>query len=889
MTEPNTTNKKNINTASTTQFDCPPSLPLSLGDMDKMTNRDTEKMFSRTEKRMNELSAPENICTSNQDVYVHRHVDSLTSNIQGNEEQTLPENDTNNVVDNPEFLAVRPVIVKLNNVNQNFHEFSTRKYPFVTCLEGIWYIIAYGEVTTGFRKTCEHDFCIFKQDTRKTSIVVGSIAESFLGFTWKQSDIMFLSDTDWIEFDNTYKVHEHIEELERDKKLYPTLTHVLHTPDNTNPGFTRLAFPQKNLMEDHHIQGNIFLKNNFKEEMYQINRKMFPAHNISIHGPAVTAENLSGDMMEHFAAGGTLPLDFSSLKKTGHRNFVPNLKDIDCVSCLRGEKWPAEATEWATRQRLFNWPTTQLIQKVIKSGYILAGVGSKESKHSEFQWRISFNNAEQFLIESFNETQIHCSWLLKSLKTQLSSEAGKNITSYTMKTVMFWCMEETLNEYWQSSNLVCCFCFCISKLKLFLEKRFLPNYFIKKRNLFILSEFTSTMQTKTICYLERLLDNPKGSIISFLPKCDINNEIPISCILERQANEVFIIEWIIARVSMTYLYSGICTFWEHEGKYNIENSFQRCEDASKQLSTINYTQPLVKTLINSMAVLQYALFKKEREIVGQTSDLDKRNKCLEYMKLSFKGNKTNTRLRIATCYLDNGVKGKYQILKIIRKVTDKKYFYNDYLRNDYKLIVQTLEEVLTTFENMPRDCKNNEIKVYNSVIDEDLTNQDPYKTFKQFKQLKTDGFEIGSYKLFKCVWDACCFDVPFMPAEVSILPKPAALELCIDPSKNRVIFNPILYGLLLEYLWHVQNYSDNKDREKVIKKMIKCIQFIPEGQQTIGLNFITYCCALQQDYYSASRYLIRSFKLNPVETNVAYLYIKYIINLLVRTMSGGSF
>ncbi|CAC5422244.1 unnamed protein product [Mytilus coruscus] len=720
---------------------------------------------------------------------------------------------------------------------------------------------------------------IFTQDARETSMLAGCGAECLFGLTWKKSDVMFESDADVIMINKTYKVHGHIVELERAEALYPKLNHVLHQPDNTCPGYARLAVKHKysDLLHKHDLQGMVFLQNNMKEQMYQISRNVFPDNNVSVHGPAVTSANLLIDTIKFLQAGCTIPMNF---KLNEYRPATSTFKDIDVVPCLRGDKWPGEAAEWVTRQRLVSWPTEQTIQKIIKSGYILAGVGSKESKHSEIQWRISFNEAEQFLIETFNETQIHCIWLLKSLKTQLSKKAGKNITSYTMQNVMYWCLEEKSNEYWQASNLVCCFCFCISKLKFFVKTQYLPNYFIIKRNLLILSEFSITLQKETISYLERVLENPKASIISCLPKCDISDETPI---LERKIEEVFIMEWIAARTTILTDYCIFpCPVWDLYDGYNIEKSFQRCENATEKMSTINYSQPYVKTLINCMAILQYSIFVKEREIDKQISDIDKRKKCLKYMKLGFKGDKTNSRLRIATCYLDNSVKGKYQILKIIRRVTDKKYVGN--LLKNYQFLNQTRNEVFKKFENITRKRQNSEIEIYNSVIDEDLTYQDPYKTFKLFKQLKKDGHEVGSYKLCKLIWNECCFDVTFMPAEVSILPKPAALELCIDPGKNRVSFNPISYGFLLEFLWHVKNDSIIKERKKVIEKMEDRIKSIPEGQQSTELNFITYCCALQQDYYSASRYLIRSFKLNPVETNVAYLYIKYIINLLMRTM-----
>lgn len=89
---------------------------------------------------------------------------------------------------------------------------------------------------------------------------------------------------------------------------------------------------------------------------------------------------------------------------------------IDFVFCFKSNQWPLQASECVKRKRTFNWPTRELVDRIIITGYCLAAVGSKESNESEIQWRVSFNKAEQLIIESFNETQLHCIFLLKLLK-----------------------------------------------------------------------------------------------------------------------------------------------------------------------------------------------------------------------------------------------------------------------------------------------------------------------------------------------------------------------------------------------------------------------------------------------------------------------------------------
>lgn len=121
-----------------------------------------------------------------------------------------------------------------------------------------------------------------------------------------------------------------------------------------------------------------------------------------------------------------------------------------------------------------------------------------------------------------------------------------------------------------------------------------------------------------------------------------------------------------------------------------------------------------------------------------------------------------------------------------------------------------------------------------------------------------------------------------MLVELPVLPKPAALELCIDHSQKHVSFHPFLYGLLLEFLWHQKYGSGNREKELVLEKMKNCVLKLPYKQKCKGLNFMTYCFSLQKDYCSASKCLIQSFKLDSVTENVAHLYMKYIAKQLLE-------
>ncbi|CAC5379872.1 unnamed protein product [Mytilus coruscus] len=320
--------------------------------------------------------------------------------------------------------------------------------------------------------------------------------------------------------------------------------------------------------------------------------------------------------------------------------------------------------------------------------------------------------------------------------------------------------------------------------------------------------------------------------------------------------------------------------------HSIANIYLRCKEVLEKLTSISYSQPYMKLLLNCIVIKQYILIKNAKETSGRIESSDTQNEYLRNMKSSVT-DRTHTSLRIATCFLDDGV--KEECLKIIRTVTahpDNHLFMQNYSQH----VKQTLNRTNERFQNLSPICKIDEIEIYSRIINQDLIFQDPYKTIEEFEHFKKEGYEISGCGVFTLVWERCWFDVTFMAAEtLLILPKPAALEFCIDHSQRKISFHPFLYGLLLEFLWHERNGSSNIERKSVLEKMKICVSKLPGEQQSRGLNFITYCSSLQKEYGSASRYLIHSFNLNPVKHNVAYLYIQYIINILRKFSSNRDY
>ena len=160
--------------------------------------------------------------------------------------------------------------------------------------------------------------------------------------------------------------------------------------------------------------------------------------------------------------------------------------DVDLVYAFRGRYLPKEAIEWFTRKRLYGWPRKDIIEKCRNLGFFVVPVGHPKSKESDKEWRLSLTLQERMLITMFNSVQLKCFVVMKVLKNEvINQKVGKKIlTSYHCKTCMLYMIETTQRDFWIPPNLLKCISACLEKLCQWTKKRYCPNYFIPKENMF---------------------------------------------------------------------------------------------------------------------------------------------------------------------------------------------------------------------------------------------------------------------------------------------------------------------------------------------------------------------------------------------------------------------
>ena len=161
-----------------------------------------------------------------------------------------------------------------------------------------------------------------------------------------------------------------------------------------------------------------------------------------------------------------------------------NRCEVDRVAAIECMGWPIEASEWITRQPR-NWPTADLVQSISTSGFMIVPKPSSMSGDTRKEWRLSFSDPEAKLFDSFSECQAKVYYLLRSLYVRyLKGKLQGALTSYHLKTVMFWMLEEEEHSVWFQQSTLDMYFRVLRKLLRFTEDGFCPHYFIRKHNLY---------------------------------------------------------------------------------------------------------------------------------------------------------------------------------------------------------------------------------------------------------------------------------------------------------------------------------------------------------------------------------------------------------------------
>lgn len=169
-----------------------------------------------------------------------------------------------------------------------------------------------------------------------------------------------------------------------------------------------------------------------------------------------------------------------------HKVSTAITDSLDLVDAIYCSKLPQECKEWFNRPNTSNWPGKKMLREIEKSGVFLLPVGHPDSQLSLVEFRFSSNLPERKLMSYLNTTQRKVYILTKMINLKIvgpSIGEGK-LTSYHLKTALFFSIESTPRSFWVEDKTIDCFLQVWLTLQQFLENNFCPHYMISDVNLF---------------------------------------------------------------------------------------------------------------------------------------------------------------------------------------------------------------------------------------------------------------------------------------------------------------------------------------------------------------------------------------------------------------------
>ena len=186
----------------------------------------------------------------------------------------------------------------------------------------------------------------------------------------------------------------------------------------------------------------------------------------------------------------------------------------DYVPAVKLDFWPSEAWEWVHRSR--KWPHVPLVVDITQTPCFLVHKPFRLDDPFANEWYISFTLAEKIIARKRSEGMQMTYFFFKAIyycSLKYTSEE-KEFGSYLAKTTMMWACEEYPIHQWTPDNLDANIRILLEKLLGYIDKRFLPHYFIPELNL--LSRLPESLFTMMEEHLDRdrLLNDP----MSFIPE-----------------------------------------------------------------------------------------------------------------------------------------------------------------------------------------------------------------------------------------------------------------------------------------------------------------------------------------------------------------------------------
>ena len=180
---------------------------------------------------------------------------------------------------------------------------------------------------------------------------------------------------------------------------------------------------------------------------------------------------------------------------------------IDLVPGIQCEGFPLIANEWEKRVKGRPWPPAQLVTSVLSSGFhLVPKVSKKTGSDPSTSFSLGFGIAEKLLAQGLTQFQRECFRVFKMYFYEKLKWDSEVLSTYHLKTVLFWVLEKSDPSIWHEKNRAYCCILLLDYLKISVLKETLPHYFIPENNLF---EYSNKSELKKVLEtLEEVLADP---------------------------------------------------------------------------------------------------------------------------------------------------------------------------------------------------------------------------------------------------------------------------------------------------------------------------------------------------------------------------------------------
>lgn len=263
--------------------------------------------------------------------------------------------------------------------------------------------------------------------------------------------------------------------------------------------------------------------------------------------------------------------------------------DVYAIKCLQ---WPPEANEWISRDRPCGWPSAELIQIIQNSKcYVIP-----DAKTEKACWRYVFPEAEREIMWSLNDVQLQCFTILKHFhKSRLEKVVPDEISSFHLKTTLFWLLENSPNDIWIPENLITCLKKYLKMLQEYITRKYLPHYIQRERNIFAAKLECQRTRDQLVKEIQQIHDNLETDIMDYeIDQMSFQKAFEIigftktgkSFLFTEQAEETLLEAAKVKRIAKIKVCENVFTFFHMLNKISCSENIPRLSSyhgLSKQL------------------------------------------------------------------------------------------------------------------------------------------------------------------------------------------------------------------------------------------------------------------------------------------------------------------